>query len=361
MSPSYTLEEAPDHSSKFAALLDLQKQCQGKLKSKPIGQNYLLSPTATEAADSLENIMNAGTLEGKNIKLVKKDFQERYVAVLTRVPKDITVAELIALHPSLTKAERLTTYDHVAKVPVPTASVKIWGQGQRPGVLDLGPLGPRTVRPFVPDPLRCYRCQLYGHTQTNCTRPYRCSICSHNHPTKDCLEKKKQQQPVTLHCPNCQGPHSAASLACPVRKANARKTAERYLAATQTPAATDPPPPPAPLNDQEEYPSLPNQQPVQHPAPQRRSAPILTTDILQTIISTIIQAILPLIPQPHQPDETAVAVQIKKITQSLQPLLSTTNYNDAVKVKPNPVKRPHSPANTDSLQGPPKKPHPPTD
>ena len=231
MAPSFKLEEWGDYCSAFAALTDIELTCEMNIKTKPLTTTgkYIISPTDKAATDALRKIVAEGkTTSGKAVQLTELPDEHYYIAVLTRVPKDITPDDIRRLHPSVTKAIRLTTFDHVKREAVPTASMKIWGKGDRPEVLHLGSLGPRQVRPFVPEPLRCYRCQMFGHHQDSCTKPYRCSICSKNHKTSDCLKKKEQSIEVEIKCPNCSGSHTAASLACPIRKANARQTAARF-------------------------------------------------------------------------------------------------------------------------------------
>ena len=66
------------------------------------------------------------------------------------------------------------------------------------------------VHIYVPKPLRCDRCQFYGHRTLSCTRDVVCSRCAGNHSYVDCLEKTK------LRCANCGEAHSAAYRSCAV-------------------------------------------------------------------------------------------------------------------------------------------------
>jgi len=66
------------------------------------------------------------------------------------------------------------------------------------------------VHIYVPKPLRCDRCQFYGHRTISCTRDVVCSRCAGNHSFVDCLEKNK------LRCANCGEAHSAAHRGCAV-------------------------------------------------------------------------------------------------------------------------------------------------
>jgi len=62
---------------------------------------------------------------------------------------------------------------------------------------------------YVPNPLRCYKCQKYGHGSRNCRGSAICLKCgSHDHDGNDCNG--------VIKCPNCSGGHMASSKECPV-------------------------------------------------------------------------------------------------------------------------------------------------
>ena len=64
------------------------------------------------------------------------------------------------------------------------------------------------VRPYVPNPMRCFKCQRYGHSQASCrSSSMVCARCSESgHESKDCKKEFK--------CPGCGGPHAAYSRDC---------------------------------------------------------------------------------------------------------------------------------------------------
>ena len=64
------------------------------------------------------------------------------------------------------------------------------------------------VRPFVPNPMRCFGCHRYGHTKTHCRRKAACPRCG----KEDHLEENCSSTP---RCLNCQGEHPAYSKDCP--------------------------------------------------------------------------------------------------------------------------------------------------
>ncbi|GFV66204.1 putative RNA-directed DNA polymerase from transposon BS [Trichonephila clavipes] len=64
------------------------------------------------------------------------------------------------------------------------------------------------IRPYVPNPLRCFKCQRFGHSQTSCRGQLTCSRCaSVGHSSTDCTLEPK--------CVNCAQSHPSDSKICP--------------------------------------------------------------------------------------------------------------------------------------------------
>ncbi|GFX38433.1 RNA-directed DNA polymerase from mobile element jockey [Trichonephila clavipes] len=64
------------------------------------------------------------------------------------------------------------------------------------------------VRPYIPNPLHCFKCQRFGHSQTSCRGQLTCSRCaSVGHASTDCSLEPK--------CINCLQPHPSDSKLCP--------------------------------------------------------------------------------------------------------------------------------------------------
>ena len=66
-----------------------------------------------------------------------------------------------------------------------------------------------TVDPYIPNPLRCYQCQLFGHHEDKCKNQMICVNCGepkHSTHDKDCKNVAK--------CVNCSGNHPADSRQC---------------------------------------------------------------------------------------------------------------------------------------------------
>ena len=69
------------------------------------------------------------------------------------------------------------------------------------------------VEIYIPNPLRCFKCQQYGHHISRCPRNPVCAKCGteeENHDFETCSNPQK--------CANCKGPHPAFSRECPLWK-----------------------------------------------------------------------------------------------------------------------------------------------
>ena len=66
------------------------------------------------------------------------------------------------------------------------------------------------VLPYIPNPLRCFQCQKFGHHENNCKNTLICGHCAGlgNHHEGSCNKPAK--------CANCGDPHPSNSNKCPV-------------------------------------------------------------------------------------------------------------------------------------------------
>ncbi|XP_067139331.1 uncharacterized protein [Centruroides vittatus] len=65
-----------------------------------------------------------------------------------------------------------------------------------------------SVRPYVLNPLRCFKCQQFGHSQTSCRGKSVCAQCgTEGHQSAECTN--------TPCCVNCKDAHPAYSWKCP--------------------------------------------------------------------------------------------------------------------------------------------------
>ena len=69
------------------------------------------------------------------------------------------------------------------------------------------------VSPYVPNPLRCYNCQKFGHHESKCLKPPVCKMCGES--GSDHVELTCTNQ---ITCTNCKGNHPSESRDCLVWK-----------------------------------------------------------------------------------------------------------------------------------------------
>ncbi|GBM58636.1 hypothetical protein AVEN_251908-1 [Araneus ventricosus] len=61
-----------------------------------------------------------------------------------------------------------------------------------------------SVRTYIPNPLRCFKCQRFGHSKTSCRGTLTCARCAEvGHESTDCTRAEK--------CVNCKGEHTSFS------------------------------------------------------------------------------------------------------------------------------------------------------
>ena len=79
------------------------------------------------------------------------------------------------------------------------------------------------IRPYVSEPLQCFKCQRFGHKADSCKGKQRCLLCGGEHSNKQCNLERNSEEDFT--CANCKGAHKANSRKCPLFS-NARKIEE---------------------------------------------------------------------------------------------------------------------------------------
>ncbi|GBN83511.1 hypothetical protein AVEN_266032-1 [Araneus ventricosus] len=64
-----------------------------------------------------------------------------------------------------------------------------------------------SVRTYIPNPLRCFKCQRFAHSKTSCRGTLTCARCAEvGHESTDCTRAEK--------CVNCKGEHTSFSRNC---------------------------------------------------------------------------------------------------------------------------------------------------
>ncbi|XP_067653374.1 uncharacterized protein [Haliotis asinina] len=122
---------------------------------------------------------------------------------LAEMTEEEILRELSGQH--VTSVKRFMRRDGDASIPTNTYlftfSLADIPKSIKAGYFNIG------VDVYVPNPLRCYNCQKFGHGSKFCNRPSACSRCGGHHENTGCT--------AALNCVNCKGAHDASSKSCP--------------------------------------------------------------------------------------------------------------------------------------------------
>lgn len=125
---------------------------------------------------------------------------------------DLTEEEVLGVLKvyKVTKVNRLTYYDSVSQTRKPSKTMKLYfNTAQLVENINIG-FTRYKVKPFIPRPIQCYKCQKYGHMHQQCRNAVICRKCGLGHDINECPSQ-------TVQCINCKGAHAANSKDCPTR------------------------------------------------------------------------------------------------------------------------------------------------
>ena len=77
----------------------------------------------------------------------------------------------------------------------------------------------------IPNPLRCYHCQVFGHHEDNCMKKPVCGNCGGE---KHCSDDLSANCKEPSKCANCNGPHPVFSRNCPTWKTEKEILSVKY-------------------------------------------------------------------------------------------------------------------------------------
>ena len=169
--------------------------------------------TATEIPNITKepSLLNIGTWK----MLVKKlDPKPKSVGVIGPIHTEESLTDLetylIEARYPLHSLKRL--YKRSGKEILPTMYIKVcFTDSDRPTDIKIGHIVFK-VNDYHPNPVQCYKCQLFGHTATNCKGQDKCLYCSKRHAFKDCDKQ-------AMKCANCGSlAHMANYGGCPKMK-----------------------------------------------------------------------------------------------------------------------------------------------
>ena len=105
------------------------------------------------------------------------------------------------------RVQRMTINKNGTRRPTNTFIVTFSGS-KLPKHINVGYLKVR-VDMFIPNPIRCFNCQKFGHFRSNCKHEEVCANCGKTKHDSDV------ECPNAANCVNCGGKHSAHSKDCP--------------------------------------------------------------------------------------------------------------------------------------------------
>ena len=198
----------PDHSILKMSPFAIEKGIQGvagEPKSvKKTGNILLVELTRKSHSDNLLKCNMLATVPVKVSAHRTLNFRKGVIrcADLADCDEDTIVEELS--DQLVTAARRIYIRRDGSRLPT-NSIILTFGTAVLPEKIKVGYLVVR-VKPFIPNPLRCFRCQRYGHGIDKCRGKVTCSRCSGEHDSEACSE-----QP---HCANCDENHPSTDRNC---------------------------------------------------------------------------------------------------------------------------------------------------
>lgn len=125
--------------------------------------------------------------------------------IIFGIPLDITDDEL-KFEIKATWLQRMTQRSGNQFIPTTTVIFAV-DAADLPESVMIGYIRKRVKR-YIPRPLRCLKCQMYGHKMSQCySANIKCPRCGGKHGFDDC-------KVLVRKCPNCAGSHSAGFREC---------------------------------------------------------------------------------------------------------------------------------------------------
>lgn len=190
----------------------------GKIKYAKLLNNRRILISAVNKKQQ-EMILKMGSLGGGKIKVHVPGMAANLRGVISNVPLEMSMEDVKneIQGGNVTEAKRLQM--NKGGVKSDSLSVLLVFEKIMPTEVQMGWIKYK-VREYIPQPLRCFKCQRMGHTAQQCKWKQRCAKCGGEHDYGKCNKDAK------LKCCNCGGEHSAAYAGCVVQKQ--AKEVQRY-------------------------------------------------------------------------------------------------------------------------------------
>ena len=160
------------------------------------------------AIGDLEVVVTPRRSTGKSGSVGNTNHDSWKKGVIKRVPRYVEL-DLIKSETGATWASRISRQAGGQQTPTGTVILAFCG-ADVPDTVSVG-LARFKVLPYIPLPLRCGKCQKFGHKTTKCraTAPT-CAKCAKSHGTSECQVTAQNE----MFCTNCRQQHSSAYRGC---------------------------------------------------------------------------------------------------------------------------------------------------
>ena len=180
---------------------------------KPISVKKLKNGTLLVEVDKktyAENLLNMKFFSGIKIKAYAHSSLNSSKGVVRSSELSLCTLDEIKSHLKsqfVTDVKRIT-FNRNEETITTNTYILTFGKPQIPKELKVG-YSIIKVNPYIPNPLRCYNCQMFGHHEQKCTKSAVCKKCGES--GSDHLELSCSKPPK---CANCKGNHPADSREC---------------------------------------------------------------------------------------------------------------------------------------------------
>ena len=176
------------------------------------GRGHRLSVEVSTTTER-ETIIGLSSVAEYRVKVFPNKLPSTSKMVILGVPEDIELDD-IKRESGCLSAYRISKKIKGAVV-LTTAVVLTFIRGKAPDRVKLAYLSFRT-KPFVAEPLRCYKCCGFGHRAKDCRNAVKCSLCAKEHDWKECPDRDKERKERTRICASCGGGnHFTGDRKCP--------------------------------------------------------------------------------------------------------------------------------------------------
>lgn len=124
----------------------------------------------------------------------------------TEIETEEIKQEINKTNTSIEKVERMTRYNRNTGEREPIPTIILYFSKPLPDTIKIA-YSQHKVKTYIPKPVRCYKCQKFGHISEKCNAKQKCPKCAQEHTYEQCNQ-------TNTKCTNCGGNHSAGYKGC---------------------------------------------------------------------------------------------------------------------------------------------------